>query len=86
MVECGSPRVRNRYGEDLYSHILWMRLDGLTIAEMAEKIGCSDEIIADCIKMWQTQIELSEGGPEQWTPRCRNPRRWANKPTPKIPA
>lgn len=79
-----STRARNMFGGDVLSQMLWMRLDGLTINQIADTVGCDDEMVTAAITAWQTQVEAREG--ETWLPKRRNPRRWKNRPKLRLAA
>lgn len=72
-----STRAANKFGGDVLSQFLWMRLDGLTINQIAAAVGCDEEIVTEAITAWQAQVEAKEG--EQFQPRARNWRRWKNR-------
>jgi hypothetical protein len=73
-----NTRCRNRFGSDFYSQILWMRLDGHRIDQIAAALGCDQDLVSEAIGLWQAQVAVREG--ETFQPRRRNPRRWNNRP------
>jgi hypothetical protein len=73
-----STRAANRFGADVYSQILWMRLDGLGVDQISAALHCSAELVGEVVSLWQQQVALKER--DDWQPRRRNNRRWANRP------
>ena len=73
-----SARASTAYGSDVYGQILFMRLDGLSVGQIADAIGCGDDLVCSVVNLWQEQVRIREG--ENFTPRRRNPRRAANRP------
>ena len=67
------PRIKNKYGSDVYSKILHMRLEGASIQLIAEKTGVSHDTVGSVISGWQELIVMKEG--ENWTPPWFNPKR-----------
>jgi len=77
-----NARARNLYGADVYSQIMWMRFDGLTVGKIAEALECSPDLVGSIISFWQQQITLRE---RNFKPRRYNRRRW-KKRDPATPA
>ena len=70
-----SARATNKFGTDVYSQILWMKLDGITTREICESLGCSRDLVQAAITAWQEQIQVREG--RNWIPARRSAQRWA---------
>jgi len=54
-----------------------MRLDGLSIRQIAAECHCSTDQVGNILKLWQKQVALCEG--LNFKPKCYNRRRWKQR-------
>ena len=73
--------MARRYGHDYLLQCLWMRLDGLTVEQIADALACPERLITLALAYWQDAIgQRATRRGDRFLPVARNARRWKNRP------